>query len=245
MNRAATIRAYLREHASEEEPRWPCEIAGAIPCPEGTDERKHGLQVSWTLNIGVRDGFIGRKVEGGGRYRYWLIRDPVVRTALDKEASRQRRREKERARQMRKAREKGIRPIAEVLAERAARKAANKAAERERRRQREEDKNRAAAERRRQEALDRAQAAVKRLREQPKAEPRALSAPKSASATRPAAQQPSVIRMAPSPKPAPAVRVESVEEFLARGGKVQSLPVGAVSKPVLRFPPIDFRKQAA
>lgn len=161
----------------------------------------------WNIAVQFRDGILGRN-RCSRWFEYFVQREPAPKTSpLSAEERRLRKNARERKR-MRRNR-------AQLQAERRA-KAAAKAAERER--ERLQRQAAAAAERERFRA---ARAAAK-------AKPKPV---------KPRHTMPVCVPSKPSvtAPPKPVVRFESVDAYLARGGRIQRIPPGRMAESVLRF----------
>lgn len=172
----------------------PAEIAAGLGIPEGPDGLRERMRLYWSLAQMHTDGICGREGIGRG-LRYFVLRVPV-RPKITAEEKRLRHNARARARYVPK-----MRDLTRMRALRA-QKAAERKAER--------DQRRAAIKAERQ-ARREAERAARRKRKPAKvAKPVREKAP---------------VRCAPRPVPKPVLqRMESVEEFKARGGKVDQLP---------------------
>lgn len=197
------VRAWLELQSG---PRTAAEIAAAIgkPGDSGVSQNVHRM---------FRDGILSRT----GRcrqYAFQIAREPITRSRMPKDEYLRRAREANRKRRARK----GARTLAQYREDRAKqhqawldRKAAEKAA-------------RKAA--REQERADR------------RAEQEAAKLAKPGRPKKPAAPKPKKPRVhrvrarKPAPQPVQVARVESVEDFLRRGGRIVRLEPHAVSKPL-------------
>ncbi len=230
-SQATIIRAWLE---IQTQPRTVVEIAEAIGKPRDAQVYRNVCRM-------FRDGMVSR--EGRcRRYRFTLQRDAMIRPRMPRDEYLRRAREADRKRRHRRGgqsqatwRAEQARRHAATIARREAEKAKRRAereAERERREaereaeqtQRRQDRNAARAQRRAERERDVWQAPRSRVVRAPKP-PRPKPAP-----------QPRKVRERVHVAPAPApVVYQSVDDFIANGGKVERLEPGACSKPLKRI----------
>lgn len=198
MNRSQLVRDWLiAERGTSDKPQDYARTGAQIAA--GIGQSDDNIHVHYSVGQMYRDGILDRIGEAR-RYRYFLVRIPPPKFTAEEA----KRRKAERQRNRNSARKKGVRPLAEWTAIRQQRKAerlAAKTAEREARFARTQEQRREPRERAESDRIARLQRPKPRLRP--------------------------ALKLAPDvPKPAPvAVRpLETVEEFEARGGRVQRLP---------------------
>lgn len=199
ISRGQRIRDYLREQGR---PCAPAEVAKALDLPT--------LPVCHTIGNMLRDGMLGRTGDGRS-FHYYLIREATPRgprKSIEEKLARKAMRERERLDRMRLAR--GGMTGAEYNAKRAADKQRRIEEAARRRREKEEAKNLAAA-LRRQAAPKRPAAKVKPMKTKAQRLLNNTPAP-------PSAVQTLTERLPKAP------RVQSVEEFVAAGGRIERLP---------------------